>query len=191
MTATLKVPFTEDLAGLRMHRAVAPEEADGRVKWLLSLHEREQQRQALHSLAVTTTQCLEALPLRVGERLDEIAALSVELGIAIAREIVGDSLDRGHVDPTPTVARCLRDCVHGRSPADLVVRLHPEDVAIVQKNLAEDASLQEQFQLCKFVGDPEIQRGAVRAETESGRLRYDPREALERVSDEVRREVRG
>lgn len=163
------------------------------VATLLDLDVRERARQdesrRVAALAQTAQQAIGALSQQVGQRLDEVAALAVELGLAVAREIVGAALDRGLVDPTPTVARCLRDCVHGASPNDLVVRLHPEDLGLVQQRLAAFAELGEEVAAARFVADPTIPRGGVRAETEIGRLRYDPREALERMAAEVRREA--
>ena len=38
-------------------------------------------------------------------RLDEVATIAVELGLAIAREIVGAAIDKSEVDPTPTTTR--------------------------------------------------------------------------------------
>lgn len=197
MTSTQRLPVPSPIVGVRLHskRPAAGSPAAAKVTWLLSLGERERQRAAdsaaLHTLARSIQQSLQQLPTAVGERLDEIARLAVELGLAVAREIVGDALDKGHVDPTPTVARCLRDCVHGSSGADLVVRLHPADVELVQARLAAMPELSEEVAKARLVADPAIGRGAVRAETGAGRLRYDPREALDRVSAELRREVTG
>jgi len=191
---TLKIPLTENVIGLRLFGARPAAEQDAKARWLLSLRDREKQRRAdavaLQAIAAAATDACEALPRLVGERLDGIAELAVELGLAVAREIVGDALDRGHVDPTPTVVRCLRDCVHGSSRADLVVRLHPDDLGNVQRVLQQHSELADQVGVAHFVADARVGRGGVRAETEAGRLEYDPRDALERVSAEVRREVR-
>ena len=77
--------------------------------------------------------------------------------------------------------------MHGSDRGDLVVHLHPEDLALVLDRLAREPGLQEQVAAAKFVADPALGRGAVRAETDAGRLRYDPQQALERVAAEVRR----
>jgi flagellar biosynthesis/type III secretory pathway protein FliH len=140
-------------------------------------------------LARLMARTVEAVPQQVGQRLDEVAAIAVELGLALAREIVGSALDRGLVDPTPTVVRCLRDCVHGSGKADLVVRLHPLDLEGVQQQLAGMSELQDEVGSARFVADKSVPRGGVRAETGAGRLLYDPSEVLERISAEVRREA--
>lgn len=163
------------------------------VASLLDLGAREARREAegklVERLVAAAQRTVAELPTQVAARLDEVAALAVELGLGIAREVVGAALDKGLVDPTPTVVRCLRDCVHGAQPRDLVVRLHPEDLALVQQRLQGMAEVADEVAAARFVADPSIPRGGVRAETDTGRLRYDPREALERVAAEVRREV--
>jgi hypothetical protein len=103
--------------------------------------------------------------------------------------LVGAALDKGLVDPTPVVLRCLRDCVHGAGKADLVVRLNPQDLAAVQERLRDNAELRQEIADARFVADPVVPRGGVRAETGAGRLLYDPQEVLARICAEVRREV--
>ncbi|CAN0490436.1 unnamed protein product, partial [Discosporangium mesarthrocarpum] len=145
--------------------------------------------QSLRELVDLIKQQVQQQPSEVNGRLDEIAGIAVELGLSIAKEIVGASLEQGRVDPTATVARCLADCVHGSDRGDLVVRLHPEDVAAVQTNLQNMPELANELDAATIVADATIARGGVRAETGAGRLHYDPREVLTRICDEVRREA--
>jgi flagellar biosynthesis/type III secretory pathway protein FliH len=193
---TTTIPVTAPLLGFRLH---AHHGSGGgpvveRVRELLDLKQRDEQRaaalKALRELARSCQRTVDGLPQQVVQRLDEVAALAVELGLALANELVGDALGKGLVDPTPTVARCLRDCVHGSSKADLVLRLHPDDLASVQQNLAATPDLQEELAVARFVADPTVPRGGVRAETGAGRLHFDPREVLDRICAEVRREAR-
>ena len=194
MTATT-VPVQAPLLGFRLHaqHGGSGGPAVERVRELLDLKLREEQRraavQALRDLAKTCQRTVDGIPQQVGQRLDEVAALAVELGLALANELVGDALGKGLVDPTPTVVRCLRDCVHGSSKADLVIRLHPDDLGFVQAQLAATSGLQEELAVARFVADPTVPRGGVRAETGAGRLHFDPREVLERICAEVRREA--
>ncbi len=195
MTSTSTVPLHAPLIGLRLHArgGVGPTPGAARAQQLLDLKDREGRREAavaaVRQLAVAARATVEAVPAQVGERLDQVAAIAVELGLALAREIVGDALAKGLVDPTPTVVRCLRDAVHGSSRTDLVVRLHPQDLAAVQTALQGHPEVQEEVAAARFVADPTIVRGGVRAETGAGRLLYDPREVLQRICDEVRREA--
>ena len=175
--------------------AFADESTRGKVKWLMSLGDlkarRDAEQKSLLTIAQAVARAVQQTQATVQQRTDELAALVVELGLAVAREIVGSALDRGDVDPTPTVVHCLRDCVHGSSESDLVVRLHPDDMAIVQARVAAMPELHESVALTKFLADPSLGRGEVRAATEAGKLRYDPREAFERVAAAVRNAAQG
>lgn len=194
---TLRVPLVRKLAGLRLHglQSTPHRQSAERVEWLVSLRDLEKRRRAdsaaLHALAAAATDAIEELPGVVRDRLQEVAGMAVELGLAIAREIVGCVLDEGRFDPTAVVKRCLADCVRGTAGSELVVRLNPEDLPLVEQALAAAGDVQEQLERARLVADRAVPRGAVRAETDAGRLEYDPRDALERVSAEVRREVRG
>ena len=195
MTAISTVAMSARLVGLRLHArrgpGGVPEAPQARA--LLDLDARNKKReadaQALRELVAAVRGRVDELPGIVRGRLDEVAAIAVELGLAIAREIVGSALERGAVDPTPVVARCLADCVHGSSRSDLVVRLHPDDLAQVRAKLHQLPGPDEQLANTTFVGDANVPRGGVRADTGAGRLCYDPRDILERICDEVRREA--
>ncbi|MGE3171509.1 MAG: FliH/SctL family protein [Planctomycetota bacterium] len=166
-----------------------------RVEWLLDLGElrrrREAEQQAVLATAQAVQQAVRTLNATVVTRLDELATQVVELGLAVARELVGDALERGAVDPTPTVVHCLRDCVHGPDGADLKVHVHPDDLGPVMAQLAAMPQLRDLVANSSLVPDASLQRGAVRAETATGRLRYDPREVFERVAQAVRSAAAG
>ncbi|MEZ6036042.1 MAG: FliH/SctL family protein [Planctomycetota bacterium] len=194
-TSMSSVPVTARLVGLRLHARRGPggvPEAPA-ARALLDLKARNEQRladeKALRQLVATARAQVAALPGQVRERTDEVAALAVELGLQIARELVGAALDKGLVDPTPTVARCLADCVHGSDRSDLVVKLNPADAEAVRNGLAQLPELAEEAEAARFVADASVPRGGVRAETGAGRLRYDPLDVLQRICDEVRREA--
>lgn len=195
MTSMNSIPVASRLVGLRLHNRRGPGGVpeSPRARQLLDLEERNMRQEAdagvMRDLLAEARQQVANLPSVVNQRLDEVAGIAVELGLSIAREIVGAALDKGNVDPTPTVARCLADCVHGSNRDDLVIRLHPEDVANVQTRIAQMGELGEEAASARFVADASVTRGGVRAETGAGRLRYDPREVLERICAEVHREV--
>jgi flagellar biosynthesis/type III secretory pathway protein FliH len=191
-TETVGITGPSAVIGVRLHSGSAAV-GNTKVDWLLSLAQREEERKkalaAVAQVATAVAKALDELPATVHARIDEIAGIAVELGLTVARELVGDALAKGHFDPTPTVVRCLRDCVHGSRVDDLVLRLHAEDLRVVRERLEAMPELADEVEKAKFVADPRVPRGAVRAETEAGRLKYDPREALERVCEEIRREV--
>lgn len=175
--------------------ANADEATRGKVKWLVSLGEQKARRdaeiKALQATAQAVQRALQQSQATVAQRAEELAALVVELGLAVAREIVGEAIERGATDPTPTVVHCIRDCVHGANDDDLVVRLHPDDMALVTQRLAAMPDLAEATSKAKFVADATLGRGEVRASTEAGKLRYDPRETFERVAAAVRNAAQG
>ena len=195
MTSMSAIPVTKRLVGLRLHTRRGPGGVpeSPRARVLLDLEAKNLKREAdmevVRGVLADARGQLAGIPGIVNGRLDEVAGVAVELGLAIAREIVGSALEQHIVDPTPTVARCLRDCVHGSNQADLVIKLNPDDLANVKTRIAEIPELAREAADAQFVADPSIPSGGVRAETGAGRLHYDPREVLERICEEVRREA--
>src|SRR5262249_1800420 len=147
------------------------------------------EHQALVGFCETAAQVLRSLPQIVHTRLDQIAAQAVEIGLAVAREVVSACLEQGRFDPTPVVAPCLSEAVVGSGEGDLTSRLHPEDLGPVLQRLADRPELEPALRRAQLVADAGVGRGAVRADTGAGRLSADPREVLERISAEVRREA--
>lgn len=195
MTMMSAIPVTSRLVGLRLHTRRGPGGVpeSGRARMLLDLESRNLKREAdekvLRDLLAEATNQVRGIPGVVAGRLDEIAGIAVELGLSIAREIVGKAIDDGNVDPTEVVTRCLRDCVHGSDRGDLVIRLNPDDLASVKTNLSHMPDLDEEVASARFVPDATIPSGGVRAETGAGRMLYNPREVLDRICEEVRREA--
>jgi flagellar biosynthesis/type III secretory pathway protein FliH len=195
MTTANAISVSSRLIGIRLHAQRGPDGVPDspRARQLLDLEARNQRQaaddQLMRDLLAEARQQVAGIPEVVGARIEEVAAISVELGLAIAREIVGSSIDEGKVDPTATVARCLADCVHGSDRGDLVVKLNPSDMENVQTRISQMTELGEELAAARFVADATVPLGGVRAETGAGRLHYDPREVLERICAEVRREA--
>lgn len=194
MTARLRVPLPVPLRALRVHRtprSAHDPDADPRAMWFLELRELAVQRVRRHaelSACVTELrQLLGVVPGMVRQNLTEVAALSTEIGLAVAREVIGDAIERGAIDPTPVVKRCLEDAVAGLGETQLQVRVHPEDLALVVSQMESAPDLGGGIEGVAFHPDPTLPRGAVRVDTAAGRLLYDPREVLARLADELRR----
>ena len=106
MTRTLRLPLRRPLARIRVH----PFKQEGggpigKAALIYDLKQREADRAAEQQ---TVSDCLqsiernlEALPQLVGQNLNAIAAMSTEIGLTLAREIVHDVLERGLQDHVP------------------------------------------------------------------------------------------
>ncbi len=186
------LPVDRPMAGIRLlPRAPVPgSDAARKVQWLAELGEsrKRQQQDSQHLQAIVSSvgAAVRQAQATVAQRLDELSGLTVDLALHVAREIVGDALDEGMVDPTATVARCLRDALTGPDGDDLMIHLNPEDLGLVMDRLAEHPELKEQLARATIRPDTSLTRGEVRAETGLGRLHYDPRAVFERVAEAVR-----
>ena len=195
MTATARVPLHRPLCALRLRTLPARGRptADPRAAWLLGLPDvaaREARRDAeLAATLAALRAALSRVPAQIEESLAQVAALATEIGLAVAEEVLREALDRGAIDLTPTVRRCLDEATVGLTGAELEVRLHPEDLSHVMAELCRDPALREQIARARFIPDLAMPRAAVRIDTGAGRLRYDHREVLARVAREVRAAV--
>lgn len=151
------------------------------LQWRDAAQDQAQARRAVEACAAAIAARLSELRQQVEVRLDEVAALVTDLGLAVAREIVADAIARGGIDPLPIVQRCLRDAVTHGDEAAITLHLTATD----RERLAAAAELQQ----VRVVVDPALSPGTVRVQTSAGSLAYDPEEVLRRVSDELRREL--
>ena len=200
MTQQLKLSMNRPLVGLRARPTAAsgpaapgdPVTLGDSGEWIFRMRDhlrREvERREAFQTCLEGIDRAVESMVSTVNGRLDDVAALITELGIALAREVLGTAIEKGLADPTATVVRCLRDAVSAADGATEVF-LAPDDLRAVHDRLQTQPDLQKHVERARFTADPDLERGAVRIETEAGRLLYEPREVLQRISDEVRREI--
>lgn len=184
--------MTQDVARLSMScapkavRALVPSGAEARpARRLLELRdaalEQQSAREATQACSAALVQQLTELRGLVEERLAAVATLATELGLAVAREIVAVAIDRQTIDPLPAVRRCLQACVTSGERAGMTVYVSAAD----HQRLRSLAELQN----VHLAVAPELTAGSVRVHTEAGSVVYDPLEVLQRVSDELRREL--
>jgi flagellar biosynthesis/type III secretory pathway protein FliH len=193
----LKMPMHRRLQGVRLYAlprstaAAVRDEREARSFWLLSLREaavRDALRHAeLEACFDALRTAIERIPQQVEANLQATTSLAVEIGLAVAREVVGDVLDQGLLDPWPAVRRCLDEVTE--SATSVQIRLHPEDLGQVMSELEKNPAVRERVSGARFVPDPALGRAAVRIDTDTGQLRYDHREVLLRVSDQLRAAV--
>ena len=194
MSSDLKLSFSRPLKGLRPHGVIgARTDPDQAGQWLFDLRGRaelEAQRHAAFQACLEgIDRAVDAMAATVSRRMDEVGAQATELGLALASEVLGVALEQGLADPTPTVIRCLRESA--AEATDVEVFLSADDLGPVLERLDSHPELRERVARVRFCADPELDRGAVRMETAFGRLVYDPAEVLQRICDEVRRELAG
>ena len=141
-------------------------------------------RQAVEACQASVERSLGELKHAVDERLEAVAAMITELGIAVAGEIIGATLARGTFDALPVVRRCLQQAVDSGDRGQITVRLSPADHARVETGLADPGTPR-----ANFVVDAALAPGSVRVETDIGAIAYDPLEVFRRLSDELRKEL--
>ncbi len=197
MTQTQKIALRLPLRALRLHKHVpsAPVAvaADDKRAWLLSLREKSAQaetdRQALQVCVESIGQALAQIAPMVQQNLEQISAVITELGLVVAREVLGDAVDKGLLDPTQAVRRCLQQMISGVDKGELRVLLNPDDLSQVIAELEHHPEFRGKTQDAEFVPSPSIQRGSAQVESGSGRMLYDPLEVYERIADEIRKEA--
>ena len=190
--SVLRIALPRRVRALRLH-AIRDQRASHhpRRQQLSGLVQKAQQdataREALLSCIGNIERQLESIPKQVAENLEQVSALATEIGLAVAREVVGSALDQGLVDTAALVMRCLDHAVGGAGTGQLRIQLSPDDLSTVIQSLDEHPDMRERMQQAELVPDPSVERGHVRVETNAGRLSYDPQEVLARISDELRR----
>ncbi len=190
--SVLRIALSQPVRALRLYRTKDREDPlAGSEHQLFGLQEKQRQdaadREALLSCIGSIEQQLGDIPAHVTDNLGQVAALATEIGLAVAREVVGAAADRGLVDTTAVVKRCLDHAVGGAEPGHIHIQLSPDDLSTVLGCLGSDSSMRERMQQVEFGPDPSLPRGHVRVQSGSGRLVYDPQEVLTRISDEVRK----
>lgn len=193
MIASARLQLRRRIKGLRGHSASpeASSQVASKTTWLLNLESQaeksELDRQATNACVQQITSELDKTSAIVLENLTAITSLATELGLSLAREIVGEALDKGIVDPTPTVLRTLQSMVLSAEDAGIKIAISADDFSLVVARLQEQPEFRAYAEQVEFTLDPGLARGSVRIETGSGRLQYEPQEVLAKLCDEVRR----
>lgn len=146
---------------------------------------------ALATLASVET-ALGQIAVQIDARLDQLQALVIELGLGVAEEVVGAAVDTGRADVTAAVRRCLDDLVIGPGDAQVVVRLHPEDLAEVLPWIEDEVRARVAVRggpQLSFEPDAGLWRGSARVDTDAGQLRYQVDEVLAAMAQAIRAAV--
>ncbi len=90
-----------------------------------------------------------------------------EVALAVARKLVGETLAAG---PERVVGIAREALARARSRREVVLRVHPEDAALLGPEQPRLAALLERAPGLVLREDPGLERGGVVVETEAGRV---------------------
>ena len=117
--------------------------------------------QAWSALLVALSRQVEELRGRRRQTIDEVAGLSVELGVTLAERLLGANIaaNRQRLD------RIVRQALDRLPPGPAVsVRGHPDDITLLKQQLAEEEDLQSGNEPLNFRHDSALARGHLRLE---------------------------
>ncbi|HTU90983.1 MAG TPA: FliH/SctL family protein [Gemmataceae bacterium] len=122
--------------------------------------EREE-RQAIEQVLEQLRKAADQLAKRYDTMLDEMRQAAIELAVAVAGRVVFDKLQAGEF-PVEEMARQAR----ARLPAapSVTVYLHPDDLALLRRRLADKPLLPARETQLRIEADPSLRRGGCRAE---------------------------
>ena len=107
-----KIAFDRPVRSIRRptssRRGGPSEEVFERLSGVRQRMQRDEEvRQAVISMAASIQQTVGRIPALVEDNLRAVSSLATELGLTIAREIVGKAAEDGLLDPSQVVLRCL------------------------------------------------------------------------------------
>ncbi len=95
-------------------------------------------------------------------RLDEMQRVAVELAVAVASHVLYERLESGAFP----IEELVRAAVKRLDPRQAVtVRLHPDDLALLERRTSEEPLFALDTEELRLVGDATLSRGDCRAET--------------------------
>ncbi len=122
----------------------------------------ERDRAAVRELLAKLTEAVRQLAAaRQRLPLDELRQAAVELGMAVAARLIHARIAAGDFGIEQLVRDAL-DQLPGREPA--VVRLHPEDVALLERRLNGDLAVFHADRALRLQPDPTLGRGDCRVQ---------------------------
>jgi len=144
-----------------------PADSAGTAPVLADLQDGSAQRARIRNLLHDLTTQLAHDKERL---LEELQPHIVQLAIAIARRIVAAEIRQDRRVVERTVKAALEDLAcHG----ELHVRVHPDDLRVVQELLEFDETLLGQLSNLRVIGDASIKRGGCIVESDYGTIDAD------------------
>ncbi len=134
-----------------------------------------QEMLALRQLLADWKRLMLETQARQGPVVAEVTQMSVELGVAIAERLIGTEIaaDRQRLE------RIVKSTLERMSAARfVVVRGHPDDLALLQRQIQEQADLQGYLDLLTFRPEETLQRGQFKLEADEWFIEWDTARSL-------------
>src|ERR1700722_3522220 len=115
-------------------------------------------------------------------KIDDVAQTTVELGVAMAERLVNTAIaaDRQRLD------RIVGDALERMEPAQAItVRGHADDLALLQRQLAENAELAAFQSALTFRADKACERGQLKIEADEWFVEWDTQRSLTELRDRL------
>lgn len=122
--------------------------------------EREERR-AIEQVVEQLRQATHQLTVRFEATIEEMRQASIELAVAVASRVVFDKLQAGDFPIEEMVRQALARLP---APTPFTVYLHPDDLALMQKRLADAPLLPSREAQVRIEADGSLKRGGCRAE---------------------------
>ncbi len=121
----------------------------------------------LRPLLESISASIEEVEERRRQSLGEMQHVAIELAVAVASQLVFQALEREQFG----VEELVRSAVEKMElDGPMTIALHPTDLALLQKRLAQNSSPAWQAKHVEFKGDAGVARGGCRAESPEGRM---------------------
>jgi hypothetical protein len=140
---------------------------------------------AIRAAARSLRAAAAGLPRQLEERIDGLAGLVLDLGLAIAEQVLQTRIERGELKLLPILRRILAEVVEGGKSVRATAHVNAEDLAAFAEFLRGEQGDAGQDGL-RFEVDTTLARGCLRVETSAGVWHYNPREVVARLREELK-----
>ena len=145
-----------------------------------------EEREQLESVLANLTDVARDLRAQQRTRLEEMQRVAVELAVAVASHVLYERLDAGDYPVEALVRRAVKRLEANEA---VTVRLHPDDLALLERRLGEGALFALDGDEVRLTADPALGRGDCRAETGDISVVSHLEEHLEEIRRELLRSL--
>jgi len=162
--------------------AIDPEEARRKAEQAKAEQQAREEQERLDGVLGQLLDVARELRSAQRGRLEEMQQVAVQLAVAVASHVLYERLESGDFP----IEELVRAAVKRLEPRQAVtVRLHPEDLALLERRTSEEPLFALDTEEMRLVADPELSRGDCRAETGDVAVLAN----LEEHLDEIKRDL--